>query len=269
MNHTYSKSVFALVVFAALGAPGRAQTSNATLHGQVTDPSSSSIPGATVLLKGAANVPLKRTTDVQGRYTFTNIPAGKYTISVESPGFTPFEMEDYRRFRRKVLNIPMVVAVETQQVTVKDEIGAQVSVDPDSNAGALVLRGKDLDVLSDDPDELQDDLQALAGPSAGPQRWSRSSSTVTAMARLPPKSSIREVRINRNPFSAEYDRLGFGRIEIFTKPGTDNFHGQFMTMFGDNDVQCPQSVLPQQAGFPVPHTSMAMSAARSRRGVSS
>ena len=45
---------------------------------------------------------------------------------------------------------------------------------------------------------------------------------------LPPKSAIREIRINQNPFSAEYDKLGYGRIEIFTKPGTDQFHGQFM-----------------------------------------
>ena len=43
--------------------------------------------------------------------------------------------------------------------------------------------------------------------------------------RLPPKESIREIRINQNPFSGEYDKLGFGRIEIFTKPGSDKFHG--------------------------------------------
>jgi hypothetical protein len=44
---------------------------------------------------------------------------------------------------------------------------------------------------------------------------------------LPPKESIREIRINQNPFSAEFDKLGYGRIEVFTKPGTDKFHGQF------------------------------------------
>src|ERR1035441_10543726 len=38
---------------------------------------------------------------------------------------------------------------------------------------------------------------------------------------LPPKESIREIRINQNQFSAEYDRRGFGRIDVFTKPGTD------------------------------------------------
>jgi outer membrane receptor for ferrienterochelin and colicin len=45
--------------------------------------------------------------------------------------------------------------------------------------------------------------------------------------KLPPKSTIREIRINQNPFSAEYDRIGMGRIEILTKPGTDKFRGDF------------------------------------------
>ena len=43
----------------------------------------------------------------------------------------------------------------------------------------------------------------------------------------PPKSAIREIRINQNPFSAEFDHIGYGRIEILTKPGTDKLHGSF------------------------------------------
>ncbi len=54
--------------------------------------------------------------------------------------------------------------------------------------------------------------------------------------RLPPKSSIREVRINSNPLSAEYDRIGFRRIELFTKPGTDNFRGQRFFNFNDESL---------------------------------
>ncbi len=33
------------------------------------------------------------------------------------------------------------------------------------------------------------------------------------------------MRVNQNPFSAEYDKLGYGRIEITTKPGYSQFHG--------------------------------------------
>ena len=70
-------------------------------------------------------------------------------------------------------------------------------------------------------------MQALAGPSAGPNGGQIYVDGFTA-GQLPPKSAIREIRINQNPFSAEYDKLGYGRIEIFTKPGTDKYHGQFM-----------------------------------------
>ncbi|HZW80772.1 MAG TPA: hypothetical protein VFF50_09895, partial [Candidatus Deferrimicrobiaceae bacterium] len=56
---------------------------------------------------------------------------------------------------------------------------------------------------------------------------------------LPPKESIREIRINQNPFSAEYDKLGYGRIEVFTKPGTDKFHGQFQVNGNDSAFNSP------------------------------
>ena len=113
------------------------------------------------------------------------------------------------------------------------EGGAQLSVSPENNAGAIVLSGKDLDQLSDDPDQLQSDLEALAGPSVGPNGGQMYIDGFTA-GQLPPKSSIREIRINQNPFSAEYDKLGYGRIEIFTKPGTDQLHGQFTVIGNDS-----------------------------------
>src|SRR5258707_8550895 len=105
----------------------------------------------------------------------------------------------------------------------------QLDVSPQDNANSIILQGKDLEALSDDPDELSSELQALAGPSAGPNGGQIYIDGFTA-GQLPPKASIREIRINQNPFSSEYDKLGYGRIEILTKPGTDQLHGQlFLT----------------------------------------
>src|SRR5882724_682427 len=59
------------------------------------------------------------------------------------------------------------------------------------------------------------------------------SPSICKLSPAPPKSSIREVRVNQNPFSAQYDRLGYGRIEIFTKPGTENFHGELVFAYGN------------------------------------
>ncbi|MBI3696232.1 MAG: TonB-dependent receptor [Acidobacteria bacterium] len=64
---------------------------------------------------------------------------------------------------------------------------------------------------------------------------------------MPPKSSIREVRINQNPFSAEYDRLGFGRIEVFTKPGSDRLRGQAHFIFGDESLNSRNPFSPNRA----------------------
>jgi hypothetical protein len=90
-----------------------------------------------------------------------------------------------------------------------------------------------LDALPDDPDDLEADLEALAGPAAGPGGNQIFIDGFTG-GRMPPKASIREIRINSNPFSAEYDKLGYGRIEILTKPGSDKFHGQAQFTISDD-----------------------------------
>jgi hypothetical protein len=105
-------------------------------------------------------------------------------------------------------------------------------VDPAQNLSALVLRGSDLDALSDDAEDLENDLQMLAGPAPGPERPQIYIDGFEG-GRMPPKHSIREVRVNSNPFSSEYDRAGFGRIEILTRPGADQFHGLASFDFGD------------------------------------
>ena len=118
------------------------------------------------------------------------------------------------------LDVKMAIQEQTQEVQVTAQ-SATVSVDSDSNASSTVIKGKDLDALSDDPDELSSELSALAGPAAGPNGGQIYVDGFTG-GQLPPKSSIREIRINQNPFSAQYDRLGYGRVEVFTKAG----HGQ-------------------------------------------
>src|SRR5690606_41346456 len=120
------------------------------------------------------------------------------------------------------------------EVEVSDD---QISTDPNSNLSATVLSEKELDALPDDPDQLEQALQALAGPAAGPNGGQIYIDGFTG-GQMPPKESIREIRINQNPFSAEYDRLGFGRIEIVTRPGTDSWRGSFFGNFNDCRPNC-------------------------------
>ncbi|HEX8117230.1 MAG TPA: hypothetical protein VF521_08155, partial [Pyrinomonadaceae bacterium] len=137
--------------------------------------------------------------------------------------------------RNEPLDIVLTVAIEQEEVTVTAE--APVGTEAESQAGAVVLRGADLDALPDDPDDLSEALQALAGPGSGSSEdGAQIYVDGFTGGRLPPKESIREIRVNRNPFSAEYDRLGYGRVEIFTKPGTDRFRGQAFFNFNDESL---------------------------------
>jgi hypothetical protein len=228
--------LLAVLLFAVLVPAVFAQ--NASLRGLVTDPSGAAIPGASVIMTPATGSPIIVHSDGQGAYEFKSLPSGKYTLTVAAQGFTLYENENVDVANQPLrLNVTMTIEVETQKVQVSDT-APSIDVDPANNAGAIVLSGKELEALPDDPDELQADLQALAGPSAGPNGGQMYIDGFTA-GQLPPKSSIREIRINQNPFSSEYDKLGYGRIEIFTKPGTDKFHGQFFVSGNDSTFNSP------------------------------
>ncbi|QMV18192.1 carboxypeptidase regulatory-like domain-containing protein [Granulicella sp. 5B5] len=242
-----AQTAAAVPMATAQAAPASAGT---RVHGTVVDPDGSLIPGAKVTLtpsKGAAAKQMSSGSD--GTYSLT-VPPGTYTLVVQMPGFATYS----------ALNMKVLPGVAGQTFDVKMQVGtdvtinvddtaAQLSVDPDSNASATVLAGKDLDALSDDPDDLQSELEALAGPAAGPNGAQFYIDGFTG-GQLPPKQSIREIRINQNPFSAQYDKPGFGRVEIFTKPGSDQFHGGFQFNANDNALNTGSPIV--QAGVPQP-----------------
>ncbi len=220
-------SIFlALFLASILASPLLAQTSSGTLRCQVNDPSGGAVAQATVLVTSATG----QTQAVQGNrdgvYEFKGLAPGKYTVKAIAKGFAVYEQQGVEISASQVqkLGISLQIEEEVQKITVSGE-APTVSVNPQNNASSLVISGKELESLSDDPDELQSELQALAGPSAGPNGGQIYIDGFTG-GQLPPKSSILEIRINQNPFSAEYDRLGYGRIEITTKPGLEKYHGQ-------------------------------------------
>src|SRR5882724_6386145 len=217
---------FLLLIVAAGVAQG--QDASSALTGLVTDPSGAAVANARVVATPATGAAVNARTGANGMYEFKTLAPGVYTLRATAKGFEPFVKAGVTIEPGKPISISMQleIAVQQEKVEVQDS-GTQLDVSGAGNASSVVLKGKDLDALSDDPDELSEELQALAGPSAGPNGGQIYIDGFTG-GQLPPKSSIREVRINQNPFSAEYDHLGFGRIEVFTKPGTDKFHGQFM-----------------------------------------
>jgi hypothetical protein len=221
---------------AAQAVASQTPAATGTLHGHIADQTGALIPGAQITVTTAKGGPIAQTTaDAAGGYSVRGLAAGSYVIQATYSGFAPFVSTPIALAAGQIKNVDIKMAIETteQQVVVSDEGSPQVSVEASQNSSSIVLKGSDLNALSDDPDELSNELTALAGPSAGPNGGQIYIDGFTG-GQLPPKSAIREIRINQNPFSAEFDRLGYGRIEILTKPGTDKLHGQFFVQGNDN-----------------------------------
>ncbi len=209
------------------------QEKAAGVHGVVTDPSGSTVSGVSLTAMGEDGAKYTAVSGSGGEYKMSGMAPGKYTIYADQQGFASYESEQVSVAADAVvvMNVKLALADVKDQVTVSSE-SETLSVDPSDNAGAVVLSGADLETLPDDPDDLLTDLRALAGPGAGMSGSERLLDGFSG-GRLPPKDSSREVRINQNPFSAEYDRLGYGRIEVFTKPGSETVHGSLNYRISD------------------------------------
>lgn len=204
-----------------------------TISGQVNDSLGDVIVGATVTVVDSNGKEKTAVTNNSGVYKVTGLAPGNYTVRIFAENFALSESTDVEVTAGSTVDIPAVLTVEVVEEVVQVTNDESVNTSPQDNKSALVLKDSDLDALPDDPDDLEQALQALAGGAAGPNGGQIYIDGFQG-GNLPSKESIREIRINQNPFSAEYDRLGFGRIEILTKPGSDKFRGQAFFNFGDS-----------------------------------
>jgi hypothetical protein len=223
----------AVITLVSLETPSVGQQPTATIQGMITDQFGAVISFASVTVGDSSHVMATTTTNDQGVFLINALMPGKYIVRVEAAGFAPYENRDVvlSGGRRVALDIKLSVAIQKQHLTVSADSPGP-GLDPDRNQGSIILKGADLDILPDDPDDLANALQAMAGPSAGldggqifVDGFSNGS--------VPSKGAIREIRINQNPFAAEHDRIGFGRIEIFTRAGENAYHGDALLFYNN------------------------------------
>lgn len=198
------------------------------VSGTVSDPSGAKVRGAAVQIEGTA-IERKLSTDSTGHFSL-NLPAGTYHVKVEALGFRNFETDVTvtQHANHALINAKLQIATKIEEITVEN----QDSMSSGDNKSALVFKGTQLDAFSNDDSTFQHEILALAGGN----RMKPPDIIVDGFSngRFPPKSAIREIRINQNPYSAQYDNLGVGRVEIFTRPGTDKLHGTFDVSGTDN-----------------------------------
>ncbi len=218
--------VFALTVAAigALPADARAQGGRtASVVVTAADPSGAVIPGATVKLAGldaatsaAAVTPAK--TDEKGTATFAGLAAGRYEIHAEFPGFEAGLLKDVRLRPgdNKHLVILPIQKVESEVTVGRDR--QAVAADPRAQFGSAMTR-EQIEAMSDDPAEMQRQLQDMAGPNAVLRIDSFEG------GQLPPKSQIKSIHITRDAFAAENHSAGGIFIDIITQPGVGALRG--------------------------------------------
>ncbi len=212
----------------ALALHGAAAQDAASVTGVITDPSGALIPRATVVLHPQNGPDRTVQTTRDGRYSFPLEPGVQATLTVQAKGFTPLTTDLVSIGKPIHLDLKLAVQVEAQEVEVAADTGD--STDPNRNGDAILLKGEAIDQLPQDPTELQQQLTALAG-SPSPDFYLNGFSNGT----LPPRDTIREIRINQNPYSAQNDTNPTnGRIEIFTKPGTGSLHGSVYVRGNDS-----------------------------------
>ncbi len=218
-----------------------------TLSGTISDESGALVTGAKVTLAGSDGFAKTALSGGDGSYVFTNLTPGTYTAQAIAPQLaTQPTRVAIKAGPPQILNLVLKVVAITEQLTVNADTGPRVSTEASANANGLVISGDDLQALADDPEDLQADLQALAGPAAGPNGGSIFIDGFSG-GELPQKDSIREIRINQNPFSPEYDKLGFGRIEVFTKPGANKLHGNVFYNFTNSVMDSRNPFVSQKA----------------------
>ena len=207
------------------------------LRGEVKDERGAIIASAKVTLTNKLGEVRNTTSDEEGHFRFGGLAIGTYVLKVKSEGFATYEAtQDLdESFGSDRLTITLYPRTISETVTVGNNTGN--NLDSDHAAGTQILSEREIEALPDDPTQLSQQLQMLATSSGS----APGGATVTVDGfvtggKLPPKSSIRSVRINPDLFSAEYDTPPYrgGRIEVFTKPGAGALHGAAFLNFNDS-----------------------------------
>jgi hypothetical protein len=233
-----SRSTFvifvAFVSFVLTVAGAAAQTTGvATLRVAVKDATDLGLPTATVEITDAQGTSHQAAVDPQGVATFGGLQPGAYQVLVKAEGFREQSVQVSVRRGNNTATVTLVVAI-SEQITVAD----QAADERRDNGFTQTLTADEIDALSDDPDEMADQLAQMAGPGA--------QIFVDGFrgGRLPPKDQIQQIRFNSNSFSAEYHEAGMVRVEVITRPGMGGWRGRANVGFRDEALNSRNAFSP-------------------------
>jgi hypothetical protein len=219
-----------------------------TLQGVVVDTTGARVAHAAVHLQSGGHEQNTRT-DGAGHFEFTS-SAGLCRLTIDFPGFDTFKMTVNVSASGEPAEVRAVLRIApiSQEIVVDDDTGA--SSNAAENKNAIVFTSQDLNMFSEDNATFQKQILAFLGAGVGsPQIYVNGFSS----GHIPPKSSIREVRFNRNPYSALFDTMGNRRVDFITRAGGDKLHGSLDATGNDIDFN---SLNPYNPGPQPPYYSL-------------
>ena len=243
------------VMILSLSAACLGQELAATLTGTVTDPSGAVVPGVTVVVHSEETGADVRsvTTNAAGGFNITNLPAGRYTVTLKSSGFQTYVAKEVilNVAEKKTLDVALVTgkASETVEVTAENvQIQTTTAEESGTVTGEqvreLALNNRNFEqlillqpgVANQLPDKVGFGLANNTTISVNGARTGANNYTVDGadindsgsngtLLNTPSIDAIREFTLERSNYDAAFGRSGGGQIVVATKSGTNTFHG--------------------------------------------
>jgi len=220
----------------ASGAHAAQSQSGQPITGTVVDPTGAVLPAAHVELLAATGRPIDSTTaDAAGVFRFDRVAPGRYDMLITFEGFRPTTVRVTVGSRPSApLRVTLPLAAISQEVTVGNTL-AEVKPDSASNLDASSVDAKaienlpvfDQDILTTMSRFLDASVIGTNGATLVVNGVEMNNLSVSA-------SAIQQIKINQDPYSAEYPRPGRGRIEVVLKPGSQEYHGVGNIIFRDS-----------------------------------
>ena len=226
--------VIAAILFCFAIAYAQSSSKHASITGVVQDPAGASIAGAQVQLILAHSVQQTVTTDQSGTFQFKRVPLGNYQIQITSVGFETTTV-DVALNSQSVppLNVTLPIASLQQETTVT-ATPDQISTEAANNKDSVTMSEQSLSNLPIfDQDYVTAMSRFLDPGSVGTNGVSLVVNGMEVNNLGVSPSAIKEIKINQDPYAAEFQRPGRGRIEVITKPGSPDYHGTFNFIFRD------------------------------------
>jgi hypothetical protein len=242
-----------------------AQKTAGDLDGTVTDQSGAAVPGCALTLTDRATGAARKTTsDAQGNFSFLELPVGTYTLTATKDGFKTVSQKDLEVHVATVTNtkvelpvgaIAETVTVEAVALNLNTENGEVGNVMLSNQVSQLPLNGRNfIELTTLMPgtavgggfDNKNKGLLAgvdisFSGAPANANQWQVNGSnnndegSQRTILVYPSVDAIQEFKILRNSYGPEYGGAGGAQINLVTKAGGNQFHGDAY-YFGRNDA---------------------------------